>query len=320
MGSYAIRRLAALIPTLIIASIIVFSVVRMIPGDVIDLMLTNNMYAGGGDQAREMLEAELGLDQPIYVQYLDWIKGIVLHGDLGNSLWQNTPVTAEIAARLPVTLQLAILSLLIALLIAIPVGIWSAMRQETMGDHVGRSFSIVALAVPNFWLGTMVVILPAMLWGWRAPSDIQPFFEAPYENFKTFLLPSIVLGTSLSAVVMRMTRTMMLEVLRQDYIRTAWAKGLRERTVILRHAVKNALIPVVTLIGVLVPILIGGTVIIEQIFRLPGLGQLLLSSVSERDYPIITGIFLISGVIVIVVNLLVDLCYGLLDPRVRYDQ
>ncbi len=320
MGSYIIRRLLALIPTLIIASIIVFSVVRLIPGDVIDLMLTNNMYAGGGDQAREMLEAELGLDQPIYVQYLDWIEGIVLHGDLGNSLWQNTPVTAEIAARLPVTLQLAALSLLIALLIAIPIGIWSAMRQETVGDHVGRSFSIVALAVPNFWLGTMVVILPAMLWGWSVPSDIQPFFEAPFENFKTFLLPSLVLGAALSAVVMRMTRTMMLEVLRQDYIRTAWAKGLRERTIILRHAVKNALIPVVTLIGVLVPILIGGTVIIEQIFRLPGLGQLLLSSVSERDYPIITGIFLISGVIVIVVNLLVDLCYGLLDPRVRYDR
>lgn len=320
MGSYLARRLLALIPTLIIASIIVFSVVRLIPGDVLDLMLTNNMYAAASDDAREQLEAALGLDDPIYIQYLEWIQGIALHGDLGRSLWKDTPVTQMIAERLPVTLQLAVLSLLIALLIAIPVGIWSAIRQESVGDHIGRSFSIMGLAVPSFWLGTMVVILPAMLWGWMPPNNIQPFFEAPWNNFKVFLLPSLVLGTSLSAVVMRMTRTMMLEVLRQDYIRTAWAKGLRERTVIMRHAVKNALIPVVTLIGVLVPILIGGTVIIEQIFRLPGLGQLLLQSVTQRDYPIITGIFLISGVIVIVVNLLVDLCYGLLDPRVRYDR
>lgn len=317
MGSYAVRRLLALIPTLIIASMIVFSVVRMIPGDVLDLMLSNNMYAASADQAREQLEAELGLDQPIYLQYFEWAKGVVLHADLGDSLWQDTPVSGQIAERLPVTIQLAVLSLIIALLVALPVGIWSAMRQETISDHVGRSFSILALAVPNFWLGTMVVILPAMLWGWTPPNRIEPFFEAPWNNIKVFFLPSLVLGTSLSAVVMRMTRTMMLEVLRQDYIRTAWAKGLRERTVVMRHAVKNALIPVVTLIGILVPILIGGTVIIEQIFRLPGLGELLLSAVNKRDYPIVTGLFLVSGVLVITVNLIVDLCYGLLDPRVR---
>lgn len=318
MGNYFFRRLLALIPTLIVASIIVFSVVRLIPGDVLDLMLSENDYAATGHDTRAQLEIALGLDQPMYMQYLSW-AGNALTGDLGNSLWRNTPVTQEIADRMPVTLELGILSLIIALTIAIPIGIYSAVRQETWGDNVGRTFSIVALAIPNFWLGTMVVILPAMWWGWSPPNDIVPFFQDPIENLKVLLLPSLVLGASLSAVIMRMTRTMMLEVLRQDYIRTAWAKGLPERTVVIRHAVKNALIPVITLVGILVPILFGGTVIIEQIFRLPGLGELLLQSVSTRDYPIITGIFLITGVVVMVVNLLVDMCYGLLDPKVRYD-
>lgn len=217
---------------------------------------------------------------------------------------------------MPITLELGLLSLLVALLIAIPIGIYSAIRQETIGDHVGRTFSILALAVPNFWLGTMVVILPAMWWGWSPPNEIVPFFESPIENLKVFLIPSMVLGAALSAVVMRM----MLEVLRQDYVRTAWAKGLRERTIIVRHAVKNAMIPVLTLIGILVPILFGGTVIIEQIFRLPGIGSLLLDAVTTRDYPIITGIFLVSGVLVMSVNLIVDLCYGYLDPKVRHNR
>ena len=318
MGSYLLRRLLALIPTLLIASVIVFSVVRLVPGNVLDLMLSQNDYSSSSHDTRAALEEALGLDDPLYVQYLDWMGGIILRGDLGDSLWRNTPVVEEIGNRLPITLELGVLSLLIALSIAIPVGIYSAVRQETIGDHVGRTFSIAALSIPNFWLGTMVVILPAMWWGWAPPNVITPFFEDPLQNLKVFLLPSLVLGTSLSAVIMRMTRTMMLEVLRQDYVRTAWAKGVPERTVIIRHTVKNAMIPVITLIGILVPILFGGTVIIEQIFRLPGIGQLLLDAVSSRDYPIITGIFLVSGVLVMTVNLLIDLCYGLLDPKVRY--
>ncbi len=319
MGTYLLRRLLALIPTLLIASILVFSVVRLVPGNVLDLMLSENDYSASSHDTRADLEKALGLDDPIYLQYLNWISDVVLHGDLGQSLWRSTSVNAEIAERLPVTIELGVLSLVIALVIAIPVGVYSAVRQEALGDQIGRSFSIIALAVPNFWLGIMVVILPAMWWGWSPPNTIEPFFSNPIENLKVFLIPSLILGASLSAVVMRMTRTMMLEVLRQDYIRTAWAKGLRERKVVLRHAVKNAMIPVITLVGILVPILFGGTVIIEQIFRLPGIGQLLLDSVSNRDYPIITGIFLISGVMVMLVNLLVDLCYGLLDPKVRYD-
>jgi peptide/nickel transport system permease protein len=320
MGAYLFRRLLALLPTLFIASILVFSVVRLVPGDVLDLMLSENQFSSGDHDDRAQLEKALGLDRPIYVQYMSWVGGIVLRGDLGTSLWRSTPVTSEIGARLPVTLELGLLSLLVALLIAIPIGIYSAIRQETIGDHVGRTFSILALAVPNFWLGTMVVILPAMWWGWSPPNEILPFFESPLQNLKVFLVPSLVLGAALSAVVMRMMRTMMLEVLRQDYVRTAWAKGLRERTIIVRHAVKNAMIPVLTLIGILVPILFGGTVIIEQIFRLPGIGQLLLDAVTTRDYPIITGIFLVSGVLVMSVNLIVDLCYGYLDPKVRHNR
>ncbi len=319
MGAYALRRLLALIPTLFVASIIVFSVVRLVPGDVLDLMLSENAYSSGAPEDRAQLERALGLDKPLYLQYLSW-AGNAVRGDLGHSLWRDTPVTQEIAARLGVTLELGILALLIALLIAFPVGIWSAVRQESLGDNIGRSFSIIALAIPNFWLGTLVVILPALWWGWSPPSQLTPFFESPLENLKTFIVPSLILGASLSAVIMRMTRTMMLEVLRQDYIRTAWAKGLKERRVVLRHAVKNAMIPVITLIGVLVPILFGGTVIIEQIFRLPGLGQLLLEAVTSRDYPIITGVFLVTGMVVMLVNLLVDLCYGYLDPKVRYDR
>ena len=319
MLTYLIRRLLALIPTLLFASMIVFSIVRLVPGDVIDLMLIENDFSSTGMETRNQLEQALGLDKPIYVQYWYWLGNIVWHGDLGNSLWQDTSVMDDISARLPVTIELGILSLLVALLIAIPIGIYSAVRQETVIDYIGRSFSILALAVPSFWLGTMVVILPAMWWGWTPPNNIVPFFEQPWENLKTFITPALILGASLSAVTMRMTRSMMLEVLRQDYVRTAWAKGLRERTVVLRHAVKNAMIPVVTLIGLLVPFLFGGTVIIEQIFQLPGIGQLLFDAVSQRDYPIIAGSRLIIGVMVILVNLAVDLCYGYLDPKVRGD-
>jgi len=319
MLNYLIRRLLALIPTLLFASLIVFCVVRMVPGDVIDLMLSENDFSSTDLETRSQIEQALGIDKPVYVQYWHWLYNIVRHGDLGNSLWQDTSVVDDILARLPVTIELGILSLLVALFIAIPIGIYSAVRQETVIDYVGRSFSILALAVPSFWLGTMVVILPAMWWGWTPPNNIVPFFEQPWENLKTFITPALILGASLSAVTMRMTRSMMLEVLRQDYVRTAWAKGLTERMVVLRHAVKNAMIPVVTLVGLLMPILFGGTVIIEQIFQLPGIGQLLFDAVSQRDYPIITGVFLIVGVMVILVNLAVDLCYGYLDPKVRYD-
>ncbi|UCH48785.1 MAG: ABC transporter permease [Betaproteobacteria bacterium] len=318
MYSYLVRRLIALVPTLLFASMIVFSVVRLVPGDIIDLMLSESDFGADTVETRAELEKALGLDKPIYVQYFEWIGGILFRFDFGNSLWQNTPVIDDIAERMPYTIELGVLSLLIALLVAIPIGIYSAVRQETIGDYAGRTVSILGLAVPSFWIGTMVVILPAIWWGWSPPTEVVPFFEDPVANLQVFIIPSLILGFSLSAVTMRMTRTMMLEVLRQDYVRTAWAKGLTERVVVLRHALKNALIPVVTLIGLLVPFLFGGAVIIEQIFTIPGMGQLLLDSVSTRDYPLITGITLIIGFLIIVLNLVIDLCYAYLDPKVRY--
>jgi peptide/nickel transport system permease protein len=196
--------------------------------------------------------------------------------------------------------------------------VWSAIRQDTWGDYLGRSFSILMLAVPGFWLGTIVMVFPAVWWGISPEVKFVPFSEDPVGNVLQLALPAAILGTSLSAITMRMTRTMMLEVLRQDYIRTAWAKGMTEKTMVVRHALRNALIPVVTLIGLQAPILIGGTVIMEQIFVIPGMGLMLLEAVSRRDYPVITGVFLIVGVAVVVINLIVDLSYGLLDPKVRY--
>jgi len=317
MQAYIARRLLALIPTLLFASLIVFVTVRLIPGSVIDLMLSQNDISAG-KASREQLISALGLDKPMWEQYGRWVSGILLHGDFGHSLWQNTPVAELLAARLPVTFQLGFMALLVALVVAIPIGAYSAVRQDTAGDYVGRSFSILMLAVPSFWMGTMVMVFPSIWWGWSPEVKFIPFRQDPLHNLSQMILPAIILGTSLSAVTMRLTRTMMLEVLRQDYIRTAWAKGLSEKLVVSRHALRNALIPVVTLIGLQAPLLIGGAVIMEQIFVIPGMGLLLLDAVNQRDYPIITGVFLIVGVAVMVINLLVDLSYGLLDPKVRY--
>ena len=210
------------------------------------------------------------------------------------------------------------LSIVIGLLIALPVGIYSAIRQDTAVDYAGRSIAILGLATPNFWLALMVMIYPAIWWGWSPPMRLIKFSEDPLGNLGMFLIPSLILGTYLAAATMRMTRTMMLEVLRQDYIRTAWSKGLKERVVVVRHAVKNVLIPVITLIGLQLPILVGGAVIIENIFNLPGLGRLMLVALNDRDFPVVAGINLVFGTAVMGINLVIDLLYALLDPRVRY--
>ncbi len=315
MHVYVVRRLVALIPTLVFASLIVFVTVRLLPGNVIDLMLSQNDIAVGKDRAA--LEAALGLDRPMHVQYFRWI-GAVLQGDLGRSLWQNTPVTTQLADRLPVTFELGVLALTVAMSVALPIGVYSAVRQDTARDYIARSFSILMLAVPGFWMGTLVMVFPSIWWGWSPEIKFVPFSQNPVQNLSQMLVPAVILGTSLSAVTMRLTRTMMLEVLRQDFIRTARAKGLSEGPVVARHALRNALIPVVTLIGLQAPLLIGGAVIMEQIFVIPGMGLLLLEAVGQRDYPIITGVFLVLGVCVMLINLLVDLSYGTLDPRVRH--
>ena len=287
MRAHIIRRLLLVIPTLFILSVLVFLSVRFIPGDVIDAM--QGRLAGLGRVDRVALEKMLGLDQPVYVQYGRWLGDILLHGSLGRSLMGDWPV-----------------------------GIYSAIRQDTAVDYAGRSIAILGLATPNFWLALMVMIYPAIWWGWSPPMRLITFSEDPLGNLGMFLIPSLILGTYLAAATMRMTRTMMLEVLRQDYIRTAWSKGLKERVVVVRHAVKNVLIPVVTMVGLQLPILVGGAVIIENIFNLPGLGRLMLVALNDRDFPVVAGINLVFGTAVMGINLMIDLVYAVLDPRVRY--
>ena len=317
MSAYIIRRLLLTIPTLLVLSILVFLSVRFIPGDVIDAMFGDMQYLGGGVD-REAFERMLGLDQPVYVQYGRWMGGILLRGTLGDSLLGDWRVEEKIWARLPVTIELGVMALVIGVLIAVPVGIYSAIRRNTAADYAGRTIAIMGLATPNFWLGTMVMIYPAIWWAWSPPMGLIPFSEDPLGNLGMFLIPSLILGTYLAAATMRMTRTMMLEILRQDYIRTAWSKGLKERVVVVRHAIRNALIPVVTLVGMQLPILAGGSVIIENIFNLPGLGRLMLGALDDRDYPVVSGVNLFFGTAVMVINLMIDLTYAFLDPRVRY--
>ena len=319
MSAYILRRLLLLIPTLFLVTIIVFLMVRLIPGDIIDLIMKEHMFETktGREVNIEAIKSRLGLDLPMHVQYGRWIAD-VFRGDLGESMWTNRPVTQELRNRLPVSLELGLLGIIVGMLIAVPVGIYSAIRQDTMGDYLGRSFAILCIAVPNFWVATMVIVFPSIWWQWTPPLEYIPLADNPIENFKQFIIPAAILGMVLSGYTMRMTRTMMLEVLRQDYIRTAWSKGLRERIVVIRHALRNALIPVVSMIGLLLPILIGGTVVIEQIFALPGIGRLMLTAIQRRDYPILSGVNVVTAGFVLIVNLVVDLTYAWLDPRVQY--
>ena len=322
MRAYIIRRLLLMIPTLFILSVMVFLSVRFIPGDAIDVLVARmgDSGAGGGYGRvdREAVERMLGLDVPVYVQYGRWLGGIMLHGTLGESLFGYWSVEERIMDRLPVTLELGIMTIVIGLLIALPVGIYSAIRQDTAADYAGRTVAVVGLATPNFWLAIMVMIFPAIWWGVSPPMRLIPFVEDPLGNLAVFIIPSLILGTAVSAATMRMTRTMMLEVLRQDYIRTAWSKGLKERAVVIRHALKNALLPVVTLVGLQLPILVGGSVIMENIFNLPGLGALMLNALNDRDYPVVSGVNLFFATVVMGANLLIDLIYPYLDPRIRH--
>ena len=333
MRAYLIRRLLLVIPTLFILTMLVLLSVRFIPGDVIDVIIGRLEMFNAQCVDREALERMLGLDVPVYVQYGRWIGVLptpdpitkeshfngLLQGTLGESLFTRDSVEEAILERLPVTIELDVLAIVIGLVIALPVGIYSAIRQDTAADYLGRSAAIIGLATPNFWLGIMVMIFPAIWWGWAPPLELVSFTEDPLGNLAVFLIPSLILGTASAAATMRMTRTMMLEVLRQDYIRTAWSKGLRERVVIIRYSIKNALIPVITLIGLQLPILVGGAVIMENILNLPGIGHLLVNALRNRDYPMVSGINLFFATGVVLINLLIDLIYPYPDPRVRYE-
>ena len=324
-----------MIVTLFMVAILVFLSIRLIPGDIVDSLIAELQRSSGtyvGVLDREALERLWGIDVPIHVQYGRWMGVLqrpdpvtgedsysgIFQGSLGTSMKQGAPVTEMILRRIGVTFELGLMAIVIACLIALPVGIYSAIRQDTVGDYVGRIVAIIGLSTPNFWLAMMVMLYPALYWGWSPPVELISFRQDPLGNLGQFFIPAVILGTSLSAMTMRMTRTMMLEVLRQDYIRTAWSKGLKERVVVTRHALKNALIPVVTIVGASLPIVIGGAVIMENIFALPGMGRLMINSLLQRDYTVVSGVNLVIATGVVVANLLVDISYAYLDPRIRY--
>ena len=313
-----------MIPTVILVTIIVFFGTRLIPVDILDAMQASSMEV---KLDREQLSKALGLDVSLPHQYARWL-GIVpqadgkydglLQGSLGKSWWSGQTVGSLIATKWPITLELGLLSLLFSQLIALPIGAYSALRQDTLGDYASRSAAILMLSVPGFWLGTMVILFPSIWWGYMPPIMYVRFAADPLRNLEMMVIPSLILGMSMSGMTMRMTRTMMLEVLRQDYVRTAWSKGLKEAIIVRRHALKNAMIPVVSIIGLQLPVLIGGAVVIEEIFSLPGMGRLTLNAVTLRDYPLVGGALLLFTVSLLIINLLTDISYALLDPRVQY--
>lgn len=314
MRRYITNRILLLFPTILIVSILVFSITRLIPGSIVELMANEQGYGFDANEVREML----GLDQPIYTQYFEYVKGIILHGDFGQSLWSGAPVAEEMLDRLPVSAQLGLLALFFTLVMGVPIGIISALKQDTALDYILRSFAIGGLSVPGFWLAILLLTFGSIWFRWVPPMQYIPFWESPWASIKQMITPALLMSIAMSAGIMRMTRTMMLEVMREDYIRTARSKGLSNWTVVVRHALKNALIPVVTIIGMQLTLLVAGTVIMESIFSLPGMGRYLLGAITQRDYPVIQGINLIICSVIITMNLIVDLTYGFLDPRIRY--
>src|SRR3990170_2462304 len=318
MRNYILRRLIILIPIMVGVSFLTFAMFRMIPGDAAVL----RCQLGCTPEILEDLRHEMGLDRPWYVQYGDWVWDIVRHGDLGSSLTESRlPVTTELDRRLPVTLELMAMTVVLALLLGIPPGVLSAIRPGTPLDWLARVFSVLWLSIPGFWLGILIITFGVIWFDWTPPQfgrGYVPFFDDPWVNLQQFVFPALVLSLGIAATIMRLTRSSMLEVMRNDYIRTAWSKGLRERTVVIRHALKNALIPVTTIVGLQVGTLIGGAVLVENVFNLNGVGKYVLEAILRRDFIAVQGVVLVFAAAFVLATLLVDVMYGWLDPRIRY--
>jgi peptide/nickel transport system permease protein len=317
MRTYLTKRLLLMIPTLLGVAAVVFVIMRVIPGDVTLLIL-------GGDQTGRIdpkqvaaMRQELGLDQSLAVQFAQWLWG-VLRLDFGNSLWTGQPVIEEVLIRLPLSLEVAILATIVSVLLAIPLGMLAAVRQDTWVDYGIRVLSIGGQAIPSFWVGILVILFLVIYFGWGPPLEFTPPWVDPWANFQQLVWPVATIGYRYAAVTTRMTRSTVLEVLREDYIRTAWAKGLRERAVVIRHALKNAMLPVITLIGTEFAFLIGGLVVTETVFTLNGVGRFVVDAVAHRDYPVVQALVFLIALCFVVVNLLIDLTYAWLDPRIRY--
>lgn len=315
MTTYIIRRLILMIPTLFLVTVIVFLVVRLLPGDVVESIVGQYTPLTAGDRAE--VRKELGLDRPWYKQYVDFVGGVFV-GDFGKSLQSQQPIADTLRDRLPVSAELGLMAIIIGVIWAVPIGVIAAIRQDTILDYITRSAAISFIAIPSFWLGTLVVVFPNVWWGWAPPIQYRSFFADPLTNLYFLIIPAAILGVGLSGSIMRLTRAQMLEVLRQDYIRTAWSKGLRERTIVWRHALRNALIPVATLVALQVPVVVGGTVVLETIFSVPGMGAYLVQAANAKDYPVIQAVNLLVALVVMFSNLGVDIAYVYLDPRVRF--
>ena len=316
MRTYITKRLLLIVPTLLGVAALVFFIMRVIPGDVTLLIL-------GGDQAGRIdpaqiaaMKRQLGLDQPLLVQFGTWLWG-VLRFDFGTSLWTGHPVMSELLIRLPLSLELAVLASIVSVLIAIPLGMLAAVRQDSWVDYVVRVVSIGGLAIPSFWIGILCILLLVIYFGWGPPLEFTPPWVDPWANFQQMVWPVVTVGYRYAAVTTRMTRSTVLEVLREDYIRTAWAKGLRERAVVIRHALKNAMLPVITLVGTEFAFLIGGLVVTETVFTLNGVGRFVVDAVAHRDYPVVQALVFLIAFSFVIVNLLVDLTYAWFDPRIR---
>ena len=317
MRTYILKRLLLIVPTLLGAATLVFLIMRVIPGDVALLIF-------GGDQAGHIdpkqlaaMRERLGLNDPLWMQFGQWLWGVVRF-DFGTSLWTGRPVIEELLIRLPLTIQLAFLATVVSVIIAIPLGMLAAVRQDTWVDYAVRVVSIGGLAIPGFWVGILCILLLVIFFGWGPPLEYTPPWVDPWANFQMMVWPIVTVGYRQAAVTTRMTRSTLLEVLREDYIRTAWAKGLRERAVVIRHALKNSMLPVITLIGTELAFLIGGLVVTETVFTLNGVGRFMIDAVSHRDYPVVQALIFLIAFSFVVVNLLVDLTYAWFDPRIRY--
>ncbi len=314
MKTYVIRRVLQLIPVLFGISVLIFAVMKMIPGDVISGILG----VDATPELRAQLEEIYGLNRPYVVQYLDWIGG-VLHGDFGESIRTAEPILPQILTRFQVTAELTILAAIISWFIAIPLGILAAVKRNSLADRFVRVFALLGVSVPNFALSILLILFLSLAFGYFSPLGYVSFFEDPLRNLQIMILPASILGVSIAGSVMRMTRSSVLEVLRQDFVKTVRAKGASERVAIFKHVLRNALIPILTLVGMQIGSLLGGAVIVEQIFSLPGLGQMTLTGINQRDYPVVQGCVLFIAFVYVLVNLITDLLYTWVDPRISYD-
>ena len=314
---YIIKRLLMMIPTLLGVAVLIFLLLRVVPGDVVE---ARYMTQGSQFQSQHLMDLErkkLGLDQPMWKQFTTWMWG-VLHLDFGLSMWTGSPITEEIKLRFALSLQLAVMATVVATLLAIPLGILAAVKQDTWIDYAVRVFSIAGLAMPSFWLGILMILVMLIVFKWLPPMVFTPFWVDPWQNLAQLIWPALAVGYRYSAVATRMMRSAMLEVLREDYIRTARAKGLWLKLVLTRHAMKNAMLPVITVIGLEFAFLLGGLVVTEQVFNLNGLGMLFVEAISHRDYTLTQALVLIVAAVFIFVNFATDIAYAWLDPRIRY--